>query len=103
VKKSLRIKSLTLLLLLAVSIFPFKVFCHTEDSKDFNSISISQESSHHDCPFCSFQFYHEFEQSQNVFVSTQEIILQSVAFNFTTQVVSFSKASKNKGPPIQFL
>lgn len=102
-KKSLRIKSLTLLLLLAVSIFPFKVFCHTEDSKDFNSISISQESSHHDCPFCSFQFWHEFEQSQNVFVSAKENLKQSVVLNFKTQVVSFSNPSKNKGPPIQFL
>jgi hypothetical protein len=92
-----------MLLLLAVSIFPFKVFCHTEDTEVFETLSLTQESSHHDCPFCSFQFCHEFEQCQNVFVSAKEILKQSVVLNFKTQVVSFSNPSKNKGPPIQFL
>jgi len=103
VKKSLKLKSLTLLLLLAVSIFPFQVFCHTSDSEVFKTHSFNKESSHHDCPLCSFHFCNEFEKSQFGFISASEISLKSVVLNFNTPIVSFSNSFKNKGPPIQFL
>ncbi|MFM9945918.1 MAG: hypothetical protein ACKVQB_11890, partial [Bacteroidia bacterium] len=89
-KKSIRLKSLTLLLLLAVSIFPFQIFCHQDNSEEYKTISISKESSHHDCPFCSFQFCNEFEQTDGFLIQSNEFSLNTIVLNFEKEPIKVS-------------
>lgn len=96
-------KAYTLILLLAVSVFPFSVFCHSNSSHQFDALSYSQQSDYHDCPFCSFHFSNEFDQTDDLSFSSESRYIDILSFNLEKQANSFSLNFKNKGPPSVFL
>jgi len=99
----IRLKALSLLLLFAVSVFPFKIFCHNDDSEIYKSASFSKELSHHDCSFCSFHFYNEFEGSTKFSLPIKSFTIINFSSQSENQLFYISNPSKNRGPPIQFL
>jgi hypothetical protein len=103
VKIALRLKATLLLLLLAVSILPLRLFCVEDDSHSHATLSIDVQSDHHDCPFCSIQFYHEFEE-QRGFSFSVNCTFSELNNEFSLGKPNhFSVSSKNKGPPSLFI
>jgi len=102
VKIALQLKAYLLLLLLTVSILPLRIFCN-DDDHHHTSLSVDAQSNHHDCPFCSIQFYNDFEKPTGFESSPNSSFYQKYLFLSLGKTIHFTVCSKNKGPPTLFI
>jgi len=97
------VKPLLLALLVIIGVFPFKLFCHTDNHKEHFENSITSASAHQDCPFCTIQFYHDYEAEEPFSLQVSIANLTPGAIIHESQQLSWASAFQNKGPPTPFL
>ena len=97
--KTPKIKVYLLLLLMAVSIFPFRLLCHEEVSEVSNHLILKVDDSHHDCPFCTFQFCNEYINLGSIHFRLDEIAIEKNAKPNIQHTLSRYVKLTNKGPP----
>ena len=101
-KSGLNKKALTLLCVMALMLFPFRIFCKDEAKHASSTQIIDTYDSHSDCPFCSFDFYNDIEHSETFQLNLLPFQASEPVLNFSEQTFSTVILSGNKGPPATF-
>jgi hypothetical protein len=102
VKLGINRKAVGLLIIVAFTLFPFKIFCEDEIKTANESLSIYEYDSHNDCPFCDINFYHDLENPESLkfdlfsFAALKEVKI------VTSKSVSICISNGNKSPPSVF-
>lgn len=101
-KSGLNKKAFALLCVMALMLFPFRIFCEDDAKHAGLTQTIDIYDSHSDCPFCSFDFYNDIEYSETPRLNLLPFETSDPVFTFSEQTISTASFSGNKGPPSTF-
>lgn len=101
-KSGLNKKAFALLCVMALMLFPFRIFCEDEAKHAGLTQTIDAYDSHSDCPFCSFDFYNDIEHNETLHLNLLPFQTSEPDFTFSEQTVSTVILTGNKGPPSTF-
>lgn len=100
--KKCNFSAFLILAVFLISIFPFRIFCHSSySSHNSNILSVYNANEHSDCPICNTHFITEYDYTQNDILSENTYNLAEYNSYKPTFYIVFAVNSSNKSPPFQ--
>lgn len=95
-------KAVGLLLIIAFTLFPFRIFCDDDLKIKNGTLSIYEYDTHTDCPFCGINFYHDFDNPEYFKLDIISFEVKREIKTVALKPVPGCLSGKNKSPPPVF-